>query len=54
MTRRARADTDIPVPPLAERGTKDVIVHEDKKPVLYDAAGRALTRPIGFRPTPDH
>ena len=54
MSRRERADTDIPGAPLAERSTKDVIVHEDKKPVLYDAAGRALTRPIGFRPRPAH
>lgn len=28
---------------------KDVIVNDERKPVLYDAKGRALVRPVGFR-----
>ncbi len=31
-----------------ERG-KDVIVQEDRKPVLYDHKERPLTREVGFR-----
>lgn len=28
---------------------KDVIVNDDRKPILYDAKERPLTRPVGFR-----
>ena len=50
MRRGERADTDTPGSPLEERSTKIVIVHEDRKPVLYDASGRPLARVMGFRP----
>ena len=29
---------------------KDVIVHDDRKPWLYDAKDRPLVRAVGFRP----
>ena len=32
---------------------RDAIVHEDTKPVLYDAKDRPLKRDVGFRPTGD-
>jgi len=31
-----------------ERG-KDVVVHEDKQPLLYDHKERPLVRAVGFR-----
>ena len=33
-----------------ERGTT-VLVNDEKRPVLYDARDRPLTRPTGFRPS---
>ena len=39
---------------MSDLGTKhgeDVIIHDDKRPVLYDAKDRPLVRPVGFRST---
>lgn len=33
----------------SEQG-RDVLVNDDRPPALYDAKGRPLVRPVGFRP----
>lgn len=34
---------------ISDETAKDVIVAEERKPVLYDANDRPLARPVGFR-----
>ena len=34
---------------ISDETAKDVIVAEERKPVLYDAKDRPLARPMGFR-----
>lgn len=33
---------------------KEVLVPEERKPMLYDHKDRPLTRPVGFRPAKEH